>query len=187
MTHSTPEAIKTNTCIPKSEKRPRIELPPARINARIEYMRTYVLIGKFIGIWPTKRALLNWMQKNGNPKPILTSNWAQKDSSPSSSWLDDRDKILEGGPYFFNSTGLYLRNWTKRFNPDKEDFTWVPVWIRLYSLPQDYWDDETLKDIGNTLGNFVKIAEQTKTNKYTSYARICVYMHIAKALPDSIF
>jgi hypothetical protein len=53
-------------------------------------------------------------------------------------------------------------------------------------LPQDYWDDETLKDIGNALGNFFKIAEQTKTNKYTSYARICIYMHIAKTLSDSI-
>jgi hypothetical protein len=60
------------------------------------------------------------------------------------------------------------------------------VWIRLYLLPQDYWDNETLKDIGNTLGNFVKIADQTKTNKYTSYVRICIYMHIAKSLSDSI-
>jgi len=34
----------------------------------------------------------------------------------------------------------------------------VPTWIRLYSLPQDYWYDEALKYIGNTLGNFVKIA-----------------------------
>jgi len=59
------------------------------------------------------------------------------------------------------------------------------MWIRLYSLPQDYWDDETLKYIGNTLGNFIKIAEQTKTNKCSSYTRIYVYMHIAKALPDS--
>jgi hypothetical protein len=100
--------------------------------------------------------------------------------------LDDRDIILEGGPYFFNSAGLYLWNWTKCFNPNKEDFTWTPVWIRLYSLPQDYWDDETLKYIGNALGNFVKIEEQTKTNKYTSYARICIYMHISKDPPDSI-
>jgi hypothetical protein len=47
--------------------------------------------------------------------------------------------------------------------------------------------DETLKDIGNTLGIFFKISEQTKTNKYTSYVRICIYMHISKALSDSIF
>ena len=41
-------------------------------------------------------------------------------------------------------------------------------------------------DIGNTLGSYVRSAEQTRANKYTSYARICVYMHIVKSLPDSI-
>jgi len=101
-------------------------------------------------------------------------------------WIDDKEKIPEGGPYFFNFLGLYIRNWTKRFKPDKEEFTWDLVWIISYSLPQDYWDDKTLKYIGNSLGNFIKIAEKTKTSKYTSYARICVYMHITKAMTDSI-
>jgi len=56
----------------------------------------------------------------------------------------------------------------------------------MYSLPQEYWDEDTLKDIENTLGSYVQSAEQTRANKYTSYTRICVYMHIAKSLPDSI-
>ena len=54
------------------------------------------------------------------------------------------------------------------------------------NFPQDYWDEETLKYIENTLGDFVKVADQTKQQRYTSYARICVYMHIAKTLTDSI-
>ena len=53
-------------------------------------------------------------------------------------------------------------------------------------MPQEYWDEETLKDIGNTLGSYVRVAKQTKHKKYTSYTRICVYMHIEKALLDSI-
>ena len=43
-----------------------------------------------------------------------------------------------------------------------------------------------LKDTRNTLGTFLCSADQTKLNKFTSYARICVYMHIAKALLDAI-
>ena len=43
-----------------------------------------------------------------------------------------------------------------------------------------------LKDIGNALGEFVKVANQTKQQRYTSYARIFVYMHIDKTLPESI-
>jgi hypothetical protein len=61
MTPPTPESINTNTCIPKSKNRPWIELPLACINAKIEHMRTYALIGKFIGFWPTKSTFLNWI------------------------------------------------------------------------------------------------------------------------------
>jgi archaellum component FlaC len=50
ITHPTLESIKTNTFIPKSKNRPRIELPPTRINSRIDYMKTYAFIRKFIGI-----------------------------------------------------------------------------------------------------------------------------------------
>ena len=56
----------------------------------------------------------------------------------------------------------------------------------MYSLSQEYWDEYTLKDIGNTLGTFVCSADRTKLNKFTSYAWIYVYMHIAKALSDAI-
>jgi len=56
----------------------------------------------------------------------------------------------------------------------------------MYSLPLEYWDEETLKDIGNGLGVFIKVAEETKHQRYTSYARIYVHMHLAKALTDSV-
>jgi hypothetical protein len=37
--------------------------------------------------------------------------------------------------------------------------------------------------IGNTAGRYVKSSKDTKQRKYTSYARICVYMDISRALP----
>ena len=33
-----------------------------------------------------------------------------------------------------------------------------PVCIQPYSLLYEYWDLEILKDIGNTLGDFVEVA-----------------------------
>ena len=55
----------------------------------------------------------------------------------------------------------------------------APVWIRLYSLPQEYWDVEILEELGNCLGTFIKIYEQTKTQRYTAYAWICIYMDLS--------
>ena len=50
----------------------------------------------------------------------------------------------------------------------------------------EYWKEEILTNIGNTLGIFVKVSKQTKQMRYTSYARICLYLDIAKDLPDGI-
>ena len=87
----------------------RINLPPSRINARIEYMNTYALISKFIGIWPTEKALLNWIMAKWRPKAHSDLQLGSKGFfTIIFSLLEDRDRVLEGGPYFFNSTGLFL-------------------------------------------------------------------------------
>ena len=100
--------------------------------------------------------------------------------------MEDKARVEEGGLYFFNSVGLYLRNWVECFCPEKEDFSWAPSWIHMFSLPQEYWDESTLQEIGNTLGSYFRSTNQTRMNKFTSYARICVFMHIAQVLPDTI-
>jgi len=46
--------------------------------------------------------------------------------------------------------------------------------------------EEFLTGIGNTIGIYVNSSEATKQRRYTSYARICVYLNIAKLLPGSI-
>lgn len=101
--------------------------------------------------------------------------------------LYDRNNVFDNGPYFFNSAGLYLRYWVERFNPDKESFTYAPVWIWLYLLPHEYWDAVTIQAIGNVLGTFIHASEITRIGSYTSYARFYIYMNISKALPSSIY
>ena len=43
-----------------------------------------------------------------------------------------------------------------------------------------------MEDIGNALGTFIKVAEQTKKMRYVSFAQICVYLDISKDLPENI-
>ena len=99
---------------------------------------------------------------------------------------EDKTKIFENGPYFFNSVGLFLRPWKERFDPNKENLTITPVWIRMHSLPSEYWKEEILIDIGKSLGTFIKVSEQTRQRKYISYARICIYLDISRDLLDGI-
>ena len=71
-------------------------------------------------------------------------------------------------------------------NPDTENMNVAPVWIRLVGLLGEYWDMEILRDIRNSLGEFVKIVEQTRLQRYTTFAQICVYMDLSKDLPEAI-
>lgn len=112
-------------------------------------MRDHALIGKFLGLWPTKKALQGWIASKWKPKGQVTLQLGPKGFFTAIfHCLEDKTRIFDGGLYFFNSAGLYLREWVERFHPDKEDFNWAPVWIRLYSLPLEYWDEETLTEIG---------------------------------------
>jgi len=50
----------------------------------------------------------------------------------------------------------------------------------------DFSDAEILEGIGNTIGSFVKIVETKKKGRYTSCARICVYMNIPDPILDTV-
>ena len=43
-----------------------------------------------------------------------------------------------------------------------------------------------MKDIGNIFGEFIKVVEQTKAQRYTSFSRIYVYLDLSKELPKAI-
>eukprot|EP00253_Pinus_taeda_P008870 PITA_08870 len=100
--------------------------------------------------------------------------------------IEDKGRVFEGVPYFYAATSLYMRPWMMNFVPECETFSLVPAWVRLYSLPLDYLQTESLATIGNKFSHFVKVFEATKRGKYTSFARICVEMDLSGALLDEI-
>lgn len=100
--------------------------------------------------------------------------------------MHDKEKVFENGPYFYYNARLFMRYWEERYNPNKEKKLAAMVWVRLFGLPMDFWDLEILEGIGNLIWSFVKIVETTKKERYTLYARICVYMNITNPIPDKM-
>ena len=99
-------------------------------------MKYHALIGKFMGFWPTEQALHDWIATKWKSKAHFDLQLGSKGFfTIIFHHLEDKSRVKEGGPYFFKFAGLYLRNWTKRFSPEKEDFSWALVWIRMFSLP----------------------------------------------------
>ena len=150
-------------------------------------MKDHALITKFIGFWPIEKDPIWWINNHWKPKGGYELRLGAKGFFTIVFYnLEDKNRVFEGGPYFYNSVDLYLIFWKERFNPDKEDLSIAPIWLRLYSLPCEFWRPEILTDIGNALGAFVKVVEQTKGMRFVSFARIYVYLDISKDLPSSI-
>eukprot|EP00253_Pinus_taeda_P003037 PITA_03037 len=141
---------------------------------------TYAIICKLMGLWSTEKALHTWIKYHWKPKGSIDLHLGSKGFFTMVFMnIEDKDIIFEGGPYIYAAAGLYMRPWMMNFVLERETFTSVPVWVRLYSLPLDYWQNESLIAIGNKLGHFAKGSEATRRGKYTSFARICVEMDLS--------
>jgi hypothetical protein len=79
---------------------------------------------------------------------------------------------------------MYLNKWTPKFSPENDIPSVVPVWVRLPFLPLHYWNDETIRNIGNTLGKYIDRAEPWEGLQ--ACARLCVEVDLEKGLPEAI-
>jgi len=83
----------------------------------------------------------------------------------------DQDLIFKSGPYFMGSMDMYLNKWMPDFSLENDMPSVVLVWVCLPFLPLHHWNDETLRNIGNTLGNYIDRVEP-RDNLHVR-ARLC--------------
>jgi hypothetical protein len=145
------------------------------------------LIGQFTGLWPSPRAMHIWLEANWRKliKGQLSAAFCGKGFF---AFLfekkEDRDLIFHSGPYFMGARGMYLNKWTPDFSPENDIPSAVPVWVRLPFLPLHCWNDETIRNIGNTLGKFIDRSEPK--DGLQACARLCVEVDLEKGLPEAI-
>jgi hypothetical protein len=97
---------------------------------------------------------------------------------------EDWDQIFHSSPYFMGSRGMYLNKWTLDFNSENDILSAVPVWVRLPFFPLHCWNDETLRNIGNSLRKFIDRVEPREGLQACD--RICVEVDLKKGMPEAI-
>jgi len=101
-----------------------------------------------MGLWPTEKNLHVWIKNHWKPKGDIDLHLGSKGFfTVVFTNIEDKDMVFEGGSYFYAVAGLYMRPWVMNFVSECETFTLVLVWVRLYSLPLDYWQPKSLKEI----------------------------------------
>jgi hypothetical protein len=178
---------KVNGCLQRAEDRPILVIQPEQVSEDVEYWCNHALICKFLGLRLSLPILESWAHRMWNPEGdmeilLAANNYFMVIFSS----LSDRNKAFEGGPYFFNQVGLFIKPWHMGFNSAEEIPSQVPVWIRLPRLPLEFWREDILHSISLLLGKPVGSATQTQDRKVISFARICVEVDLNNPLPDSI-
>lgn len=72
--------------------------------------------------------------------------------------MSDKNRAFEGGPYFFNQFGLFIKPWHMGFNSAEEIPSRVLVWVHFLRLPLEFWKEDILHSISLLLRKPVGLA-----------------------------
>ncbi|GLJ07311.1 hypothetical protein SUGI_0064110 [Cryptomeria japonica] len=100
--------------------------------------------------------------------------------------VEDRDWIIENGPFFFEGKGLTISTWKPNFNPYEDLVDTVLIWIKLLGISQKYKDLETLKQIGRKLGEFMMAKEYVDSSYFSMVSRLCINWQSIHILPNTL-
>ena len=77
---------------------------------------------------------------------------------------------------------LRLFEWKVDFDMDNHRNTHAQVWIRLMSLPQEYWMEQTLCEIASAVGTPLVLDNATQKRLFGHYARIHVDIDFSRRI-----
>jgi len=94
----------------------------------------------------------------------------------------DKCNVWAAGTVTLKSGVLRLFEWSKDFNMHTQRNTHAQVWIRLLELPQEYWMEQTLREIASAVGTPLVIDNATTKRLFGHYARILVDMDFSRKI-----
>ncbi|GAV89791.1 DUF4283 domain-containing protein/zf-CCHC_4 domain-containing protein [Cephalotus follicularis] len=67
-----------------------------------------------------------------------------------------------------------------------DDCKSMPVWVKLKSVPIQYWHKVGLSYIASVLGRPLHMDANTTNKRVLAFARVCIEMAASSSFPDSI-
>ncbi|KAK3189369.1 hypothetical protein Dsin_028930 [Dipteronia sinensis] len=59
--------------------------------------------------------------------------------------------VLEAGPWLFAGRMVILKKWHPRLILSKDSYSKIPVWVKLFNIPHEYWNEEGLSHIASAV------------------------------------
>ncbi|KAI5666267.1 hypothetical protein M9H77_16120 [Catharanthus roseus] len=100
--------------------------------------------------------------------------------------FEDRDQVLQGGPYLIYGRPLILKEMPPLFEFGPCTLSVIPIWITLPGLPLDMWNAKLLGKICSEVGDPICTDAMTSRKERISYARVLVNVDLAKDLTTEV-
>ncbi|XP_028118695.1 uncharacterized protein LOC114316230 [Camellia sinensis] len=96
---------------------------------------------------------------------------------------DSCREVLEGGPWYIGGYLLILKQWKRMMKLSKDKSTKIPVWVKFFNIPLEYWDPDGLSRIASAIGHPLFMDQLTARGSRVAFARICVEIEATSKLP----
>ena len=82
--------------------------------------------------------------------------------------------VTKNGPWSFDNHILLLRRWEKGMMAYTVEFPCVPIWLQVWGLPFYLINEESGKDIGESIGKVMEVNYKAIAADQACFLRICV-------------
>lgn len=99
---------------------------------------------------------------------------------------DFRRQVLEKGHITIARIPLILQQWEPLLSLKKGSFDSLPVWVRLKSIPVEFWSQAGIGAIASVVGKPLFVDLRTEQMELISFARVCVQISASQPFVESV-
>ena len=96
-----------------------------------------------------------------------------------------RDWVLDNGPWYFVGRPIILRFWKPGMEMLNVQITSLPIWVKFFNIPLEYWTVTSLGYIASVVGIPMHLDTLTENHSRLSFARICIEVDVNYTFPKS--
>ena len=96
-----------------------------------------------------------------------------------------RDWVMENGPWHIAGRPIILRLWQPGMEMLNIQLTSIPIWVKFYNIPLEYWTNTCLGYIASAVGKPLHMDSLTENRTRLSFARICIEVDLSSKFPKA--
>ena len=96
-----------------------------------------------------------------------------------------RDWVLENGPWYMAGRPIIIRLWKPGMDMLNVQITSLPIWVKFFNIPLEYWTVTSLGYIASVVGIPMHLDTLTENHSRLSFARICIEVDVNCTFPKT--